>query len=208
MDFTEAESKYFELRGRLESGALTPEQFQAQVGQLRVQDEQGRYWAIDARSGAWLLYDGANWVPSQPPAGVSPAASPAPPPVPRRGGPPVLLIGAVAVVILLCVIALGGAGLILSRPGGGPEGGEEAAVITQEEAETIADDFIAGQFPDLEDAEKTITSYQNLTGTEFWTITYRREVQKESGGQTYTIPRIVIVSVDKETGETTAAVSS
>jgi hypothetical protein len=119
-----------------------------------------------------------------------------------------LLIGAVAVAILLCVVALGGAGVILTRPSGGPEGGEGAALVTQQEAERIADEFIAGQFPDLEDAEKSVGSYQNPAGTEFWNVTYRREVEKESGGQIYSIPRIVIVSVDKETGETSAAVSS
>jgi hypothetical protein len=208
MDFKEAESKYFELKGRLEAGALTLEQFQSQVGQLRVQDAQGRYWAIDARSGGWLHYDGASWVPSQPPEGVSPLVPPAPVPVPRRGGPPVLLIGGLAIAVILCLVALGGAGLIFTRPGGGPEGGEEAAAISEEEAERLADDIISEQFPDLKDAEKTIGSYENPAGTEFWTVTYSREVEKESGGQTYTIPQIVIISVDKDTGETTAAVSS
>jgi hypothetical protein len=207
MDFKEAESKYFELKGRLEVGALTPERFQAEVSQLRVQDEQGRYWAIDAGSGGWLRHDGANWVPSQPPEGISPVVPPALAPVPRRGGPPVLLIGALAVAVILCLVALGGAALIFTRPGGGPEE-EEAAAVSKEEAERIADDLIGERFPDLEDAEKAIGSYQNPAGTEFWTVTYSQEVQQDFGGQTYTIPRIVIISVDKDTGETTAAVSS
>jgi len=203
MDFKEAESKYFELRGRLEAGALTLEQFQAQVGQLRVQDAQGRYWAIDAVTGGWLFHDGANWVPAQPPAGVSPLVPPAATSAPRQGGVPILLIGAVAVAIVLCLVALGGAGLVLSRSGGV----EDEAVISQEQAEGIADDLVAEEFPDLEDAERTIGSYENPTGTLFWTVTYRREVQTQVEGQTYIIPRIVVVSVDKQTGETIAAVS-
>ena len=204
MDFKEAESKYFELKGRLEAGALTPEKFQTQVGQLRVQDEQGRYWAIDAATGGWLLYDGANWVPAQPPAGVSPLVPPAAKSVPRRGGVPILLIGAVAAAALLCLVALGGAGLILSRSGGV----EDEAVVTQKEAEGMADDLIGEQFPDLRGAERTIGSYENPAGAEFWTVTYRREVETQVEGQTYIIPRIVIVSVDKETGESVAAASN
>lgn len=204
MDFKEAESKYFELKGRLEAGALTPEEFQTEVGQLRVQDEQGRYWAIDAVTGGWLFHDGANWVPAQPPAGVSPLVPPAATSAPRRGGVPILLIGVVAAAALLCLVALGGAGLILSRS----SGVEDEAVVTQEEAEGMADDLIAEEFPDLESAEKTIGSYENLAGTEFWTVTYRREVETEVEGETYTVPRIVIVSVDKETGQSLAAVSN
>ena len=103
MDFKGAQSKYFELKGRLEAGTLMTEQFQAQVDQLRVQDGQGRHWAIDARSGGWLLYDGANWMPAQPPDGVSPLAPPTYPDAPRRGGVPILAIGAVAVAVLLWI---------------------------------------------------------------------------------------------------------
>lgn len=206
MDFKEAESKYFELKGRLEAGTLTAQQFQAQVGELRVQDEEGRYWAIDGGTGGWLCYDGTNWVAAQPPAGVSslaPAArAPAPP---RRGGPPIVLIGAVAVAVLLCLVSLCGGWYVLNRPGAGPE--EEAAAISEEAAESIADELIAEEFPDLEDAEKTVGSYENPAGTDFWTVTYRREVETQVEGQTYTIPRIVVVSVDKDTGESIAAVS-
>jgi len=203
MDFKEAESKYFELKGRLEAGALRPEQFQAQVGQLRVQDGLGRYWAIDARSGGWLLYDGINWMPAQRPDGESPLAPPTYPHTLRRGGAPLLTIGAVAVAALLCLVALGGAGLILSRS----RGVQDDAVISQAQAARIADHLIGEQFPDLRAAERTIGSYQNPAGTQFWTVTYRRQVQTQVEGRTYSLPRIVIISVDKVTGQTSAAVS-
>jgi len=208
MDFKEAESKYFELKGRLEAGALTLEQFQAEVGQVRVQDDQGRYWAIDAPGGGWLCYDGANWVSAQPPAGVATLAPPAPAAAPRRGGRSVPLIGAVAVAVLMCLVALCGGGLILTRSGGGAGAGEEADVISQEEAEGIADDIITEEFSDLEGAGRIIGSYENPAGTEFWTVTYRREVETQVEGEKYSIPRVVIVSVDKETGETVVAVSN
>ncbi len=209
MDFKEAESKYFELKGRLEAGALTPDQFSAEVAGLRVQDSEGRHWTIDASSGGWLQYDGTKWIPSQAPGGVSPPAGPPSPSAPaRKGGPsPVLLIGALAVAALLCLVSLGGAGLILARSGGGEGGEEEPAAISQQEAERIADDIIAEEFPDMKDADKTLGSYQNPAGTKFWTVTYRKDAEAELEGVTYEIPNLVIVSVDKDTGEAIAAVS-
>ena len=118
-----------------------------------------------------------------------------------------LLIGALAVAALLCLVSLGGAGLILARSGGGEGGEEEPAAVSQQEAERIADDIIAEDFPDMEEADKTVGSYQNLTGTKFWTVTYRKDAEAELDGVTYEIPNLVIVSVDKDTGEAIAAVS-
>ncbi len=207
MDFKEVESKYFELKGRLESGALTAEQFLAQVRELRVQDDQGRYWAIDAPSGNWLCYDGSNWVPAQAPAGVSPLAPPARIPAPGRRGGPMLLVALVAVAVVMCLVALGGGLLVLSRPDGDGEEAAETAAISRDEAERIADDIITEEFPDLEGAARTTESYQNPAGTDFWTVTYRQDVEAQAGGETYTIPRVVIVSVNKDTGESEVAVS-
>jgi len=209
MDFKEAESKYYELKGQLDAGAMTAEQLRAAVAELRVQDSEGRHWAVDGRSGGWLLYDGTQWIPSQPPGGVSAPPPPARAAAPRvRGGrSPVLLIGAVAAAAVLCLIALGGAGLILTRSSGSTGGDEKPVGISQQEAESIADDLIAQEFPDMTDAEKTVGSFQNLAGSQYWTITYRKDGEAELEGVTYEIPNLVIVSVDKETGEAIAAVS-
>jgi hypothetical protein len=209
MDFKEAESKYFELKGRLDAGALTPGQFSDEVAGIRVQDDQGRYWALDAATGGWLQYDGTKWVPARAPGGAPPAAGPPARAArsPKGGRGRVLLIGALAMAALLCLVALGGAGLMLTRGGGDTGGTEDPAVISQVEAERIAHDLIADQFPDLEDAEKSVGSYENPAGTKFWTVTYRKDAQAELEGVTYEIPNIVIVSVDKDTGEAIAAVS-
>jgi hypothetical protein len=210
MDFQEAESKYFELKGRLNSGKLTPEQFRAEVSELRIQDDDGRYWTVDARTGGWLLYDGTKWVPAQPPGSVSvPPAPPAPSYPERKRGPSrALLIGALALAAILCVVALGGAAVILSRSsvGGGGEV-EQPAAISQQEAERIADDLIEQEFPDMEGAEKTLGSFQNPAGTRFWTFTYRQDGQAQFDGGTYIIPHVLIVSVDQQTGEPVAAAS-
>jgi hypothetical protein len=209
MDFKEAESKYYELKGRLNSGKLTADQFRAEVAELRVQDNQGRHWAVDARTGGWLLYDGTKWVPAQPPGFV--AAPPLPPAAtvsPRRsGGSTILLIGALAAAAVLCLVALGGAGLIVARSGGGEGGEEEVAAISQQEAERIADDIISETFPGMVGAEKTLGTYQNPAGAKFWTVTYRQDAEAEFEGVTYEIPNIVIVSVNQDTGDAVAAVS-
>lgn len=118
-----------------------------------------------------------------------------------------LLIGALAVAVLLCLVAVGGAAIIFTRSGGGKGGTEETAAISREEAERIADDLVADRFPDLKGAEKSVGSYENPAGTGFWTVTYRQDAQAELEGVTYDIPNIVIVSVDKDTGEAIAAVS-
>jgi hypothetical protein len=209
MDFKEAESKYFELKGRLDAGVLSGDQFISEVAKLRVQDEQGRYWTIDAATGGWLQYDGTKWVTARTPGSVPPATRPPSRAArsPKGGRSPVLLIGALAVAALFCLVALGGAGIILTRPGGETGGTEEPAAISRQEAERIADDLVADQFPDLEDAEKSVGSYENPAGTGFWTVTYRKDAQAELEGVTYEIPNIVIVSVDKDTGEAIAAVS-
>ncbi|HKP51202.1 MAG TPA: hypothetical protein VJ183_00975 [Chloroflexia bacterium] len=60
--FRMAEASLARLRGDLASGRIHPQQFQAAVGQIRVQDARGRAWMLDAQSGRWLMHDGRTWV--------------------------------------------------------------------------------------------------------------------------------------------------
>ncbi|MEW5721132.1 MAG: hypothetical protein AB1817_21075, partial [Chloroflexota bacterium] len=85
------ERRFFELKGKLDVGVITEGDFKAQVQKLRFQDQQGRWWMLGAQSGKWYSYDGARWIPGQPPrdvpAPVAPAVTethepaPTPPPV-------------------------------------------------------------------------------------------------------------------------------
>jgi len=67
MEFKEAEERFYELKGRLDSGAISQEEFKAQLEGLKVQDSQGRYWMIGVQSGKWYFYDGSRWVRGEPP---------------------------------------------------------------------------------------------------------------------------------------------
>ena len=60
--FRRSEDQYYVLKGQLASGRITPEQFNAALQDLIVQDAQSRYWMIGAESGKWYVHDGQNWV--------------------------------------------------------------------------------------------------------------------------------------------------
>jgi len=74
VNFEEARAEYGRLRQVYDSRQLSPEEYGRRVQGLQVRDSAGTYWAIEGNSGGWLRYDGANWVPGQPPT-AAPAAS-------------------------------------------------------------------------------------------------------------------------------------
>lgn len=67
MDFKEAEERFYELKGRLDAGAISQEEFKAQLEGLKVQDSQGRYWTIGVQSRKWYFHDGTRWIRAEPP---------------------------------------------------------------------------------------------------------------------------------------------
>ncbi len=122
MDFRDAEKRFRQLKAQLDAGEIDAGEFEAQLRQLQVVDEQGRYWMIGAQSGLWYYYDGAKWVASEPPEEgvVAPAEGPpegppvAPPPArpaakePKRARRPSgLAVPIVIGVIALCCIVSG-----------------------------------------------------------------------------------------------------
>jgi hypothetical protein len=82
----------------------------------------------------------------------------------------------------------------------------EEMVKTEEEAIRIADELISKEFPDMVGAEKTVQSYVARDG-EFYDVTYKRTIEIESAGKTVELPRVVVVSIDKNTGQQFVAVS-
>ena len=84
--FSRVEQEYRRLRAQMDAKQLTHEQFEAALRPLMFQDSQGRYWMIGVDSGQWHVYDGQQWLASQPPQTaefVVPIAA-APPPAPAQ----------------------------------------------------------------------------------------------------------------------------
>jgi len=74
MGFTELERRYEDLNRQRRSGQLSDRSFQEAVDGLRIEDEQGRLWAIGAESGAWYVYRDGQWVEGDPRSPVGAAS--------------------------------------------------------------------------------------------------------------------------------------
>lgn len=92
MTFREAQEQWQRLRQELGRRKISQAQFEAGVAQLRCQDAQGRWWQLEPTRGGWLVWDGSQWTPAEPPQeppavrGSKPSPRPSPP---RPAAPPV-----------------------------------------------------------------------------------------------------------------------
>ena len=76
MDFARVEAEYRRLKAQVERGALTEAEFRAQLEELMIEDEQGRWWIVGYETGQWYVHDGEKWVQQEPPrAAPGPAAA-------------------------------------------------------------------------------------------------------------------------------------
>jgi hypothetical protein len=85
--FSRVEQEYRRLRAQLDAQQLTHEQFEAALRPLMFQDAQGRYWMIGVDSGQWHVYDGQQWLASEPPRSAelsTPDTGSAPPAQPSK----------------------------------------------------------------------------------------------------------------------------
>jgi hypothetical protein len=82
MDFNEAEQRFRFLEDQRTRGAITMEQYRAELNLLRVTDAQGRLWMPQERTGQWFVHEGGQWRPAQPPT-----QTPPPPPPPATVAP-------------------------------------------------------------------------------------------------------------------------
>ncbi len=76
MTFQEAEKTYKDLKTQHAAGKLSDADFEAQVGKLKLQDAQGKWWQIGVQTGEWYVHDGQKWSKAKPPAEVPPAPPP------------------------------------------------------------------------------------------------------------------------------------
>lgn len=92
MNFEEAEAKFRELQARVQRGEpISRAEYEDQVQQLAVQDQNGILWEINPRTGKWMYFDGAEWVSGAPPGHENSAVirSSATPSAPAPSAPPV-----------------------------------------------------------------------------------------------------------------------
>jgi hypothetical protein len=87
MDFQQAQAGFQWLDGQMKAGAITQEQYQSGLNELRVTDPWGRLWMQQERTGIWHCYSDGTWVAAQPPV-LPAAAPPAVPAYPRQQAAP------------------------------------------------------------------------------------------------------------------------
>jgi len=141
--FKKSEDEYFVLRGKLEVGRITREQFEAELRDLMLEDTQGRHWMLGVDSSKWFVRDGQVWVEADPySAGIvgKPVALPrpiaprelerpvsvTPPPQMRRTGavdepkvkkrPGCVRIGCTAILAIILLLAAVSAALYFRIP--------------------------------------------------------------------------------------------
>jgi hypothetical protein len=101
MDFGEAEATFAELQRKLRRNAISQEAFYQEVSKLMVQDDDGKYWAVDPAGSGWLYHDGQNWTPAMPPT-IHTQVNKI---VPRRRDRWPVILGAI-IAGLLCLLSI------------------------------------------------------------------------------------------------------
>jgi hypothetical protein len=66
--FREAEATFSLLREKFEQQKISPQEFADSLKQLRIKDDEGRFWVIGAQSGKWYAFENGEWVEAKPPS--------------------------------------------------------------------------------------------------------------------------------------------
>jgi hypothetical protein len=66
--FRDTEKAFQSLRRQFRGKEISRREFIDRLKKLRLRDSQGRFWMIGAQSGKWYLFDGRDWVLSDPPS--------------------------------------------------------------------------------------------------------------------------------------------
>lgn len=64
--FKQIEDQFFRLRGQLDAGRMTRNEFDQALKGLMVRDDRQRYWSLGADSGKWYRHEGNVWVEDNP----------------------------------------------------------------------------------------------------------------------------------------------
>jgi len=66
--FREAEASFSLLREKFKEKRISPQEFADSLKQLRIKDDDGRFWVIGAQSGKWYAFENGEWVEAKPPS--------------------------------------------------------------------------------------------------------------------------------------------
>jgi hypothetical protein len=66
--FRELEAAFNSLIRKFREAKISKKEFIDSLKELRLKDDQGRFWMIGARSGKWYCYQGNDWVQAKPPS--------------------------------------------------------------------------------------------------------------------------------------------
>ena len=76
MDFSQVAAEFQRLKAQYDAGTLSEADFKAQLQDLMIQDEQGRWWMIGAETGQWYVHNGEKWERGEPLTAQRPAVMP------------------------------------------------------------------------------------------------------------------------------------
>jgi hypothetical protein len=66
--FREAEATFSLLREKFKEKRISPQEFADSLKQLRIKDDEGRFWVIGAQSGKWYAFENGEWIEAKPPS--------------------------------------------------------------------------------------------------------------------------------------------
>jgi len=66
--FRETEEAFALLREKFNDRKISQREFVDSLKQLRIKDDEGRFWVIGAQSGKWYAFEGGEWVEAKPPS--------------------------------------------------------------------------------------------------------------------------------------------
>ena len=66
--FREAEATFSRLRERFQDKRISQKEFSDSLKQLRIKDDDGRFWVIGAQSGRWYVHEHGQWIEAKPPS--------------------------------------------------------------------------------------------------------------------------------------------
>jgi hypothetical protein len=130
----ELEEQFRDLKARAQEGAISDEEFEAQLREFLFRDDSGTYWTLGAQTEKWYRHQDGDWVQAEPPATLersteqeeeSRVEPPVPSPPAKSRLPVRAVVGGAAVLLLVCLVVVAVVsfqyGLMSSLPGAGAE---------------------------------------------------------------------------------------